>query len=145
MKKFQAVLENTLKNTNLRKVKLKVDPAYCERGEIAKYQGYEGYILAETQGGLKFYIECGCEHDGNIITIPLDMVDARQGLSSLERLKISALAHIKRTKSPEHGDPIVQIIASAPSHESLETYLYNNSCNESDVLEIYRDFFTNTL
>lgn len=145
MKKFQAVLENALKSTNLRKVKLKVDPAFCERGEIAKYQGYEGYILAETQGELKFYIECGCDQDGTIVTIPMDMIDVQQGLSSLEKLKLKALEHVKHKQDIQRDNPIVQIIASAPSHESLETFLYNNNCTESDILEIYRDFFASTL
>ena len=68
MKQFSKLMENTLRSSNLRRVRLKVDPAFCENGEISKYQGYEGYILAEDGISAKIYFE-GFE-GGTIATVP---------------------------------------------------------------------------
>lgn len=144
MKKFFNVMESALKDTGLKKVKLKVDPALCVNQQISKFQGYEGYILAEEQGMYRFYIESCCEHNGTVISVPFNMVDMVQSLSPLEKLKLKALEHLKSTKNLQKEDTLTAIIASAPSPESLEVFLYNNGCTEGDLLDIYRNLFTST-
>ena len=145
MKKFFNVIESTLKDTGLKKVRLKVDPAFCSNQQINKFQGYEGYILAEENGMYRFYIESCCEHNGTVISIPVGMVDMVQSLSPLEKLKLKALEHLKATKDLQKEDALTGIIVNAPSPESLEVFLYNNGCTESDLLDIYRSLFANTL
>lgn len=145
MKKFHTVLENALKDTGLRKVKLKVDPLFCSKEQITKYEGYEGYVLAEDKGTVQFYVECGCEEDGMVISVPSAMVNLAQSLSPLEQLKLHALEFFKQNKGLEKEDTLAAIIASAPTHESLEAFLYNNGCAESELLDIYRSFFVKTL
>lgn len=142
MKKFFNVLESTLKQTDLKKVRLKVDPAFCNNQQISKFQGYEGYILAEEKGVCRFYIESCCEHNGTVISIPIAMIDAEQSLSPLEKLKLKALEYLKSTKNLQKDDALTCVIVNAPSHESLEVFLYNNGCTEGDLLDIYRNLYT---
>lgn len=137
-------MENTLKETNLKKVRLKVDPAFCTNQQINKFQGYEGYILAEDKGVCKFYIESCCEHNGTVISVPMSMIDIEQSLTPLEKLKLKTLEHLKATKNLQKEDTLTQIIATAPSHECLEVFLYNNGCSEADLLDIYRNLYIST-
>jgi hypothetical protein len=141
MKKFFNVMESALKDTGLKRVKLKVDPALCVNQQISRFQGYEGYILAEEEGMYRFLIESCCEHNGTVISVPFNMVDIAQSLSPLEQLKLSTLEYLKTAKDLKKEDALTAIIVSATSPESLEVFLYNNGCTESDLLDIYRNYY----
>jgi len=151
MSKFSRLLENTFKSANLKRVRLKVDPAYCERGEISKYQGYEGYILAEKDKESKVYIECGCSNaqpsgygqDGVVAMIPNDMLEPIQGSltfapTKMERLKMYCLMYLQEEKGIRPNDALVQMIMNSSTVEMLETYLLHNGCTEKDLLAIYK-------
>jgi hypothetical protein len=134
--RFNKFLENTIKVSNLRKVRLKVDPAFCEKGEISKYQGYEGYILAEDGIDAKMYFE---EMDGGVIaTIPCDMIDVESGLSKFEKLKMNVLIFLKENKSINIDSPLVQMVMNSANVQMLETFLKDNGCTDQDLLDIYR-------
>jgi ribosomal protein L21E len=136
MSKFSKLMENTFRNTTLRRVKLKVDPAFCEKGEISKFQGYEGFILAEKGNKVKMYIE---NFEGGIIaTIPSSMIDVESGLSKLEKLKLNVLLFLKEEKNMKFDDNLVQMIMNSSDIHMLESYLLDNGCTERDLLEIYR-------
>lgn len=151
MNKFSRLLENTFRSSNLKRVRLKVDPAYCERGEISKYQGYEGYILAEKEKESKVYIECGCSDtmdvpeigagyakQGVVAMVPNDMLELTAGPSKMEKLKMYALMYLKETKNVNVQDALVQMIMNSSTLEMLETYLSNNGCSDKDIIAIYR-------
>jgi hypothetical protein len=136
MKKFSRFLESTFKSSNLRRVRLKVDPAFCIAGEISKYQGYEGFILAENEKTALMYIE---NFDGGVmVDIPCDMIDVESGLSKLERLKMNVLIYLKENKDMKFDSPLVQLVMKSPDVTMLETFLLDNGCTEKDLLEIYR-------
>lgn len=137
MSKFSNLLEDTFKRSNLRRVRLKVDPAFCEKGEISKFQGYEGFILSEDGKNAKMYIEC---MDGSsvIATIPYDMIDVQNSLTKLEALKLNILVFLKEEKGMAFDSPLVQMIMNSVNIEMIETFLLNNGCTEKDLLEIYR-------
>lgn len=136
MSKFSKLMENTFRNTTLRRVKLKVDPAFCEKGEISKYQGYEGFILAEKGNKVKIYIENFA--GGIITTIPSDMIDVQSGLTKLEKLKLNVLLYLKEEKNLKFNDNLVQMVMNSSCIQMLEAYLLDNGCTERDLLEIYR-------
>lgn len=136
MKKFSKLLENSFKSSNLRRVRLKVDPAYCINGEIAKYQGYEGFILSEDGVTAKMYIEHNGE--GVITSIPCGMIDVESGLTPLEKLKMNVLIFLRENKDMKFDSPLVQMVMNSPDIEMLEAFLLNNGCTEKDLLEIYR-------
>lgn len=136
MKKFSKLLENTFKSSNLRRVRLKVDPAFCNNGEIAKFQGYEGFILSEDGAYALMYIE---NFEGGVMAdIPCGMIDVESGLTKLEKLKMNVLIFLKENKGMEFNSPLVQMVMNSPDIEMLETFLLNNGCTEKDLLEIYR-------
>ena len=139
MKRFSKFLENSFKSSNLRRVRLKVDPAFCVNGEIAKFQGYEGFILSEDGVNAKMYIE-NVEGGGVgvIATVPCGMIDVESGLTRLEKLKMNVLIYLKENKEMSFDSPLVQMVMNSPDVEMLEAFLLNNGCTEKDLLEIYR-------
>jgi hypothetical protein len=136
MKHFSKLIENTLKTTNLRRVRLKVDPAFCEKGEISKYQGYEGFILSEDGINAKMYIES--EGGGIMATIPCGMIDVESGMTKFEQLKMNILVYLKENKNMTFDSPLIQMVMNSSTLEMLEQFLLNNGCTEKDLLEIYR-------
>ena len=136
MKKFSRLLENTLRSSNLRRVRLKVDPAFCVNGEISKFQGYEGFVLAEDGETAQMYID---NFDGGVMAdIPCGMIDVESGLTKFEKLKMNALIFLKEEKDMTFDSPLVQMIMNSSDVEMFEAFLTNNGCTEKDLLEIYR-------
>lgn len=136
MKRFSKLMEHTFKNSNLRRVRLKVDPAFCEKGEISKYQGYEGFILSEDGVNAKMYIECG--EGGVMATVPCGMIDVDSGMTKFEQLKMNILVFLKENKNMPFDSPLVQMVMNSSTIEMLEQFLLNNGCTEKDLLDIYR-------
>jgi hypothetical protein len=136
MKKFSKFLENTFRVSNLRRVRLKVDPAYCVNGEISKFQGYEGFVLSEDGVTAKMYIE---NFEGGVMAdIPCGMIDIESGLTKMEKLKMNILIFLKENKNMTFDSPLVQMVMNSPDIQTLESFLLNNGCTEKDLLEIYR-------
>ena len=136
MNKFSKLLENTFKMSNLRRVRLKVDPAFCEKGEISKFQGYEGFILAEDGVNAKIFFE-GIE-GGIIATVPCGMIDVENSLTKMEKLKLNVLVFLREEKGMKFDSPLVQLVMNSSDIEMLEAFLLNNGCTEKDLLAIYR-------
>jgi hypothetical protein len=136
MNKFSKLLENTFKMSNLRRVRLKVDPAFCEIGEISKFQGYEGFILAEDGVNAKIFFE-GIE-GGIIATVPCGMIDVENSLTKMEKLKLNVLVFLREEKGMKFDSPLVQLVMNSSDIEMLEAFLLNNGCTEKDLLDIYR-------
>jgi ribosomal protein L21E len=138
MKQFQAVMENAIKSSQLTRVKLKVDPAFCSQGEISKYQGYVGYILAEDGEKVRLYLECGGECEGMVVTVPHNMIDIEQSLTPFDRLKIVVLRHLKQHHGLTKEDGSAHMIASATSPEALEAFCVEHGMSERDLMNLYK-------
>lgn len=136
--KFQTVMESAIKSSQLTRVKLKVDPALCSNGEISKYQGYEGYILAEDGEEIRVYLECGGECAGMVVTVPQTMIDIEQSLTPLDRLKITVLRHLKQHHGLVKEDGAARMIASATSPEALEACCVEHGMSDKDLLLMYK-------
>lgn len=134
MSKFSRLLENTLQQTMLRKVRLKTDPAFTSNGQIAKFQGYEGFILAEMGKTARMYItECG-----EMVDIPIEMIDVNSGLTQFEKLKLNTLMFLKTKKQKSFNDPITKIVMMCSTIDDLEAMLLNNGLTEKDFIEILK-------
>lgn len=142
MSKFSQLLENAFNSNKLKRVRLKVDPAFCERGEISKFQGYEGYILAERDGEYKIYFE---SLNGEIAIIPQDMLDMNSSLTKLERLKLNTIKYFKNTLKIDCGNVIYQLVLNSPNIETFESFILNNGFSEKDLLNIYRSDYNEDL
>lgn len=138
MQRFRSLMENTIKQTQLVRVKLKIDPALCAGGEIAKYQGYEGYILSEQDDQVNVYLECGGECAGMVVSVPHSMIDVQQSLSTLDRVKLMALQALVKKQGISRDDTISHVIAAANSPEALEMCLIEHGLNDRDLLNLYK-------
>ena len=132
MKKFKSLVDNAIRQTQLVRVRLKVDPALCAGGEIMKYQGYEGYVLAEQGGKTRVCIEC-CD---DVIMVPNSMLEPIAA-SPFDALKIAALEMMK-TRSTQLLNTMI-ITANTP--EALEAYMREHGASADDLLSMYRIAF----
>jgi hypothetical protein len=130
VKKFKSLMDNAIRQTQLVRVRLKVDPALCANGEIMKYQGYEGFVLAEHDGETRVYVE-SCN---DVIMVPSGMLEPVASTSPLDTLKIAAVETLQM--SP--GDALVPMIIAANSPEALEAYLREHGVDAELMLCVYR-------
>ena len=65
---YNAILEKSLQ-----RVRLKVDPSNKCAEDFAQFDGYVGYILAETDDSIEFF------YDNQTVTIPKNAVVVEQG------------------------------------------------------------------
>lgn len=135
MVKFSNILENYMKQ-NLVKVKIKVDPANVKGGSISKYNGYEGFILAETPEKTKICLE----NSGIILTVPSNMVDVCDNqYSKVDLFRIKTIKYLTKTYNIDKEDPIIAVILTAKSIEAIEQYILVDGYDKDDVLNIYKE------
>jgi hypothetical protein len=130
VKKFKSLVDNAIRQTQLVRVRLKVDPALCAAGEIMKYQGYEGYVLAEQDDIARVCIEC-CD---DVIMVPSSMLEPVASTSPLDALKIAAVESLQLTP----GNALIPMIIAANSPEALEAYLREHGVDAEAMLSVYR-------
>ena len=131
MKKFKSLMDHALQHTQLVRVRLKVDPALCKAGEIQKYQGYEGYVLAERDGVSRIMLAENCEE---IINVPNEMIDVIVPTSPLDLLKVIAFEHLALPSN----DPLAVMIIAANTPQALETFMREHGVDAEKMLGIYR-------
>jgi ribosomal protein L21E len=132
MKRFNKVIENSLKDSQLVRVKLKVDPANCSSGEILKYNGYEGYILAEKESTYSVYVE----DLGLVAELPKTVVSIQDSLNPIEKLKINTLQYL--ISKGLANEILFKSIYMASSPECIETFLREKGISDFDILAIYK-------
>ena len=146
MSKFSKILEGHLNNTDLLRIRIKYDPAN-EENDLSKAKDYVGYVLQE-------------DGEGGVVAIVPDMGSSVVDLS---------LGEYEPMVSPcgEQEDPILlkfkqhlvnylimkgfqtevskhmETIITSKTVEPLERILVTCSCDNSEVLNLYRDFFNN--
>lgn len=135
MSKFSKLLENTFEKQKLRRVRLKTDPLYAASEEFSKFQGYEGYVLAENEKTMKIYFECD---GGSMVDIPIQMVNIQSGLSRFEKLKLSSLFYLKQNKMIQAGSRLVDVIIASSNIDELILFLCNNGCTAEDLVNIFK-------
>jgi hypothetical protein len=136
VKRFNKVIEDSLKRSHLLKIKLKVDPANCSSGEILKYNGYEGYILAENEHDYKVYIE----DLGVVTTVPQEVIAIQDVLTPVEKFKICSLQYlISKSMINMNNDMLLRTIYTSPNLECIEAFLRESGLSDSDILSIYKN------
>jgi hypothetical protein len=133
MKRFNKVIENSLKDSQLVRVKLKVDPANCSSGEILKYNGYEGYILAEKETSYTVYVE----NIGLAVDLPKTIVSIQDTLNPVEKLKINALQFLINKGLAD--EILLKSIYMASTPECVEAFLREKGMSDFDILAIYKN------
>jgi ribosomal protein L21E len=133
MKRFNKVIENSLKDSQLVRVKLKVDPANCSSGEILKYNGYEGYILAEKESSYSVYVE----DLGLVAELPKTIVAIQDTLNPIEKLKINALQFLINKGLAD--EILLKSIYMASTPEYIDAFLREKGMSDFDILSVYRN------
>ena len=138
MKNFKKLLDSTLQQTELKRVRVKTDPANVKNGEIRKFNGYEGYFLAENEKGAKVYLENF--EGGIIVTIPKNMIELDTNTNqNLQILKRAAIFYILKNKGKFKCDEnLLAIIRNTSSIKDIEQYLYDAGFSKDDILNIYK-------
>jgi len=138
MKNFKKLLDSTLQQTELKRVRVKTDPANVKNGEIRKFNGYEGYFLAENEKGAKVYLENF--EGGIIVTIPKNMIELDTNTNqNLQILKRAAIFYILKNKGKFKCDENLPIILhNCQSINDIEQYLYDSGFIKEDLLNIYK-------
>lgn len=133
MKKFNSILENSLKSTNLKKVRIKVDPIYAKESNLAEIDGYTGYILAEDEETVTLHVE-NCEIE--IQVIPSACVQPILE-PKVEALIIAAVNYLRDLK----GDSIAEVgqIINCTSLSDVDVFLQQCGCTIEDILCIYKE------
>jgi len=73
---YTKVIEESLKKTALKRIRVKVDPALVTAGvDFSKVDGYEGYVLEECMGRLRVLV---LSPDMPICDLPEEMLEIVQ-------------------------------------------------------------------
>ena len=136
MKKFQKIFENNLKTTELRRIKIKIDPKYAAREEYTGLEGYIGYILAEDQENVTVYIE----ECGDIQIIPVSCIQAEKD-PKLAMFTAIVLEYLQQNKGVDSEDPLCAQLINATSIDNIELFLKEKGCTSDDLLNIYKGLY----
>lgn len=138
MKNFKKLLDSTLQQTELKRVRIKTDPINVKNGEIRKFSGYEGYFLAENEKGAKVYLENF--EGGIIVTVPKNMIELDVETNhNLKIFKCAVLFYILNNKGKFKCDEnLIIMVNNSQSINDIEQYLYDSGLNKEDLLNIYK-------
>ena len=143
MNRFSKVIHESLKNTNLKMVRIKVDPAQCtdDLNSIALADSYEGYILEDDVNGTATIYINDFPEDSNIVSLePEQYIE----LPPLEEIKDEAILYLlqKGLINTTNHDEIGEIL-NVQSIRDLEIELRQYNITDSELLSLYRDYFKN--
>lgn len=143
MMKFDRLIFESIHKTNLKKVRIKVDPANVSVAEdLAKCNGYEGYVLAEGQVATKIMV---IVPDGTsampVIDVPNDCIQQLiQRPDSIELDKFKRF--LINSLNVSDGDPLVIHIISCTTIDDIEVFLKDNGFTEDDITKLYKYYIT---
>lgn len=122
--RINKVIENTFSNLNLKRIRLKSDP----KNHVVPY---EGYVLEENSDGTLQIYAIGAEDP--YMTVTPDMVDVKQSLSSLDKLKLIIAGCVDKG--------IACQIKDMNNLSDIEATLLSSGCTMDDMYQIFKKFF----
>jgi hypothetical protein len=130
-----------LEASNLKKIRIKVDPSEISRAtDFSKCNGYEGYILREKLGRTKIIV---LSPDFPIFDdIPSDYLENIAGDKETDVIDdFKCFVHSKLEL--KEGDPFIECLAKAETIEDIEAGLKQRGLETEKISNIYRDFISN--
>jgi len=141
---FHKLINESLKNTNLKRIRIKTDPSKVKNNEDFKnIEGYEGYILGENLGKLKILV---LSHEMPTLEIPEDMLQHMYDENKIDvfkEFKECCKKFLIKNKNKKEGDPIFVQIDNTNNYSDLESFLKQSSITEPEITNIYREFIEN--
>jgi hypothetical protein len=143
MMKFDRLIIESIQKTNLKKVRIKVDPANVSVAEdLAKCNGYEGYVLAEGQVATKIMVIIPDDTSTMpVIDVPNDCIQQliqRPGSIELDKFKHFLINSL----NVANDDPLITHIISCTSIDDIEAFLKDNGFTVDDITKLYKYYIT---
>ena len=150
MKNFFKIYEKALKNTNLRRVRLKVDPLKSNLENYVGVESFTGYILSEDALEMKFMIFGGPNGgSGEVVSIPQDSVTSLQDDpvaplevvkddSGLERFKSRVIEFLASRNDITSNVQMYDNIKTCKCFEDIEAIINSVTNDTNIILKLYR-------
>tara|TARA_R100000805_G_C3568183_1_gene74997 strand:- start:84 stop:521 length:438 start_codon:yes stop_codon:yes gene_type:complete len=144
MSKYNKILSEFVKQTTLKRIRIKSDPSKYESNLNCSPVGYEGYILEETP-------------DGDVVVFVPDLQDNILSLGSDEyeqcgsentnllfapfkEFVIKYLVDNNYVKDIQDG--LMNVESTSNVHE-LNTFLKNKNLDNEELIDLYKSFISN--
>jgi hypothetical protein len=139
--KGNSFLTCLLESSNLKKVRIKVDPSEISRAtDFSKCNGYEGYILREKLGKTKIIV---LSPDFPIFDdIPSDYLENIVGDKETDVID-EFKCFVSSKLELKEGDPFIECLAKAETIEDIEAGLKQRGLETEKISNLYRDFISN--
>ena len=122
--RINKVFESTLSQLNLKKIRLKSDPAN-------NILPYEGYVLEENEDGTLHIYAIGAEEP--YMNVSQDQVDVGNSLSPLDKLKLIIAGSVSKEFALQ--------IKDMNNLSDIEALLLSNGCTMEDMYVIFKKYF----
>jgi len=135
----KTLMEAYTSNNLLKKVRLKIDPINRSNVDLAKFNGYEGYILSEDIDNKTIDVMVIGDLEEPIIkNLPYDCVDNESIIEPLTKFKIATKAYLKHKLDIEEDNEIYDKVDASNSHKDIENNLKEYGLNKEAINEIYK-------
>jgi len=138
--RFRRILEENIKNTSLRRVRVKVDPGQTGgQSDFTKCTSYEGYILMEGIKTIKILV---LEPEMSIEDVTPDLIEYianDESYNCVDDLKAFIIEQLIKCGRKE-GDPLIQNIGNCSELDDIEVFLKQNGYDAEGINEIYRSY-----
>jgi hypothetical protein len=137
--KYDQIITESLDKVALKRVRIKVDPASVSVAEdLAKCDGYEGYVLAEDQSYMKVLVVIpGTSNELSVISVPIEHLELV--LQNLDQLRIDNFKRFIITSLDiSDDDPVIQQIESSESIEDIEVFLRDRGMTDEEITKLYK-------
>lgn len=142
---FHSLLKESLLNTNLKRIRIKTDPAQVAKNQdFRKIAGYEGFILGECQGKMKILVlDPELTIAGDIPEEMLEMLAQRNDVDVMNEFREYAKECLIKLKGKQNNDPAFAQIDNAATLADAEVFLKQGGFTEAEVNDLYRGFIGN--
>lgn len=140
---YGKIIEESLKKTALKRIRIKVDPALVNASaDLKGLDGYEGYVLEECMGKLKVLV---LTPDMSIHDIPeecMEMFATQHDMDVFDEFKAFAIKNLIKGGMPENS-PTLEQVRNCGCLNDIEQYLKQSGFTGERLADMYRDFITN--
>jgi hypothetical protein len=138
---FHSRIYESLRTTNLKRVRIKTDPSKVASNEdFENVEGYEGYILGEALGRLRVLV---LAPNMPIMDVPPEMLEHiydEQTTDILNEFKNYIKEYLVKNKNKKQNDPVLQNIDNSTEYNEIEAFLKQNGVEGDELNKVYREF-----
>lgn len=135
--KFRKIIEDNLKTTSLKRIRVKVDPAKINtEKDFSKIEGYEGYVLEESKGNLKILV---LNPELTIDDIPEDVIEYINDEDKEDTFN-ELRAFIIRKLNLKENDPLINQLTNTSCISDIEVFLKQAGHSDECLSSLYKAF-----